>query len=844
MQLIRKKKISQLPLLESTTENTYVHVVDSDENYRIEADKITASLASKTYVDQQDALKVDKVDGKSLIADTEISRLAGVDNQTLSGLGGEPSANKQDSLAVDGSGTKFPTVDAVNLGLATKSEKTTQVVAGAGLTGGGTLESDRTLNVVSANDGITVNADNIQLNAVDNLASTSSTQPLSAKQGKELNDKKVEKVVGKQLSTEDYTTTEKSKVANVPLNTNTELAAKVDKVTGKSLILDTEISRLASVTNQTLSGLGGEAVSNKTQTLTNSETDYPSGKAVTAAVLSISQSGYIKPTDAAPTPARNGNYTFSIGGNKPVWLTAEAGITTVKAGDGVAVVYTAPSTYSYTHVNMSSDFVQKETGKSLVNDTEIAKIHTQNTDSILKSPDGTKAVSMNNDGGFYLKKIQPNNPVYDNFGNEIKVTEFSSDKIIGYKNKAYGKKIVGIGSSVMFGYGATDNNGWFNMLKTVLEADGFVVKNKSIGGNTTQDAINRFYVDVVSENPDIVVVSLNLRNGGISDGDVLAKTDIFIANMQKIIGLCYQNNYKVIICTPYPADDYTDLQYKCIKNIISIFSTWNVPVIDLISNVIDNSTTGHYISSLQIGDGAHPNDAGYLAMYSAVDKSIFYDESKRDYVINAGFFGTHRYAYGNESSISNRVIYYPIAPADKLNFATVSFWFRKKQSNASTMVIWSGNDSNTPRLRHVNDNIIYYATSNSAIDTGVQIEDFAYHHFCIVFNKSQMKEYVYIDGVLVGLANITTWVGLWNPTFLSINTGEFNYANSEIKDIAIYRTALNIKDIIHLKNGNIRKASIIGYWPLNDSDVYVNCTPRNYLTGNKLSIGTRYITSL
>ena len=35
--------------------------------------------------------------------------------------------------------------------------------------------------------------------------------------------------------------------------------AKVDKVEGKSLILDTEIARLADVTNQTLDGLGGEA---------------------------------------------------------------------------------------------------------------------------------------------------------------------------------------------------------------------------------------------------------------------------------------------------------------------------------------------------------------------------------------------------------------------------------------------------------------------------------------------------------------------------------------------------------------------------------------------------------
>ena len=63
--------------------------------------------------------------------------------------------------------------------------------------------------------------------------------------------------------------------------------------------------------------------------------------------------GSIKPTDAAPTPARNGNYTFSIGGAKPAWLTAEAGITTVKAGDGVAVVYAAPSSYTYTHINVA-----------------------------------------------------------------------------------------------------------------------------------------------------------------------------------------------------------------------------------------------------------------------------------------------------------------------------------------------------------------------------------------------------------------------------------------------------------------------------------------------------------
>ncbi|MGL5709799.1 MAG: tail fiber domain-containing protein [Cetobacterium sp.] len=72
-----------------------------------------------------------------------------------------------------------------------KSNKTVQMIAGNGLTGGGTLEANRTFNVVSANDGIVVNADNIQLSPVNALNSTSTTRPLTAAQGKVLEDKKL-----------------------------------------------------------------------------------------------------------------------------------------------------------------------------------------------------------------------------------------------------------------------------------------------------------------------------------------------------------------------------------------------------------------------------------------------------------------------------------------------------------------------------------------------------------------------------------------------------------------------------------------------------------------------------
>lgn len=82
-----------------------------------------------------------------------------------------------------------PVSTATQTALNLKTDKTTTITAGLGLTGGGDLSSSKTINVASANDAITVNADNIQLNTIDNLTTTSTTKPLSANQGKILNDK-------------------------------------------------------------------------------------------------------------------------------------------------------------------------------------------------------------------------------------------------------------------------------------------------------------------------------------------------------------------------------------------------------------------------------------------------------------------------------------------------------------------------------------------------------------------------------------------------------------------------------------------------------------------------------
>ena len=65
----------------------------------------------------------------------------------------------------------------------------------------------------------------------DNLTTEDSGKVLSAKQGKILNNNKVDKVSGKGLSANDFTSAYKTKLDNL----DTNLSGKVDKVSGKGL---------------------------------------------------------------------------------------------------------------------------------------------------------------------------------------------------------------------------------------------------------------------------------------------------------------------------------------------------------------------------------------------------------------------------------------------------------------------------------------------------------------------------------------------------------------------------------------------------------------------------------
>ena len=69
----------------------------------------------------------------------------------------------------------------------------THVIAGDGLTGGGSVSGDVTVNISASDDSLTIAADGISVATVDALDSTSASRPLSANQGKLLNEAKASK---------------------------------------------------------------------------------------------------------------------------------------------------------------------------------------------------------------------------------------------------------------------------------------------------------------------------------------------------------------------------------------------------------------------------------------------------------------------------------------------------------------------------------------------------------------------------------------------------------------------------------------------------------------------------
>lgn len=200
------------------------------------------------------------------------------------------------------------------------------------------------------------------------------------------------------------------------------------------------------------------------------------------------------------------------------------------------------------------------------------------------------------------------NKVFSSTFNSYQIDDF---EIVKKKNEV---RIIIVGSSNSEGIGASNyTNSWAGKLQTYLESKGYIVRNVSIGGTNTQNTINRFYSDVLTWNPSIVIEATALFNEGLYSNNLSSLTTAH-KNVGLLSNLCSQFGIKFFKGPILPYSQNSD----SLKHSLSEWFAFQNDNI-LLGNGF-SVADGFLIDSLvNAGDNIHLNDLGHDIVFSSLN---------------------------------------------------------------------------------------------------------------------------------------------------------------------------------------------------------------------------------
>lgn len=166
-------------------------------------------------------------------------------------------------------------------------------------------------------------------------------------------------------------------------------------------------------------------------------------------------------------------------------------------------------------------------------------------------------------------------------------------------------KIVALGDSLTFGYGASPEESYPAIL---AKNTGRVVINEGINGDTTTGGLNRVQEIIDRENPVLIILSL----GG---NDMLRKVpeDKIIDNLNKTIDIILQSGIEVVLLAePKPSAVGVAIGLSDAEFYLRIAKDKNIPVIE--------DTFSEYLSKEDLkSDLIHLNNKGYALVAKDIE---------------------------------------------------------------------------------------------------------------------------------------------------------------------------------------------------------------------------------
>jgi lysophospholipase L1-like esterase len=187
---------------------------------------------------------------------------------------------------------------------------------------------------------------------------------------------------------------------------------------------------------------------------------------------------------------------------------------------------------------------------------------------------------------------------------------------------ANNKNIFIFGDSIAYGQLVSVNKTWAHKVADWLDNQ-YVIQNSSIMGNTTRDALNRIYNDVLFRSPNIVYIQFGMNDCNIwqtENGVCRVERRTYISNIEEIVQRCTSYNASVIVGNNHPSNknleyDLRNSEYnELIRDYCNIY---NIPLMDN-----ELYCKSHDINDILLPDGIHLSEFGHDIYFNNF-KNIF-----------------------------------------------------------------------------------------------------------------------------------------------------------------------------------------------------------------------------
>ncbi len=372
-----------------------------------------------------------------------------------------------------------------------------------------------------------------------------------------------------------------------------------------------------------------------------------------------------------------------------------------------------------------------------------------------------------------------------------------------------GKKITVFGSSVASGSGATNNQGYWAHLKKTLEPGGWVVTNKSKGGDTTVKIAPRFDPDLVPEKADYIFIGLSLANEGIRKGLAADKDRIYEQYRTGMLGLIKRmrdQGMRPVVGLCYPHSDYGAVEDGYIRRMNLLINTWDVPSANFLGAIGDGQ--GRWVKG-NFRDGGHPNDAGHEEMFYAIVPSLF-EAMAAGKPIPSKVAGD---GFARIASAPTEAAPLSFHAEHGIHSHAVGFSFR----STSDGTLASARGAASSAIQVEQGALRYVAATGEQILAPGAVADGAWHSVVVSHRYALAQTQLFVDGRLAGavaerLAPKDFVLGGPGP-----RPDEAAPERADYRDWVVYRAALNEDEVAALRGGALLQSSLEVYAPLRDA---------------------------